>query len=351
MPLIGRLALAAGVLAVAVAVLYVGAGGLSTIAGAFGSTFTGFVDDLTATPAPTVPPVTVSDAPSLASPEEPYTSSAQVDLEVTVPTSLAGRADYRIRVYLALKDQSPAPIHEVELAPTARTVIPVDLTKGINDFSVTLIGPGGESEQSPLARWILDQDPPGIRISAPRDGAVINRQVATVEGRTQARSTVRGRNLETNEALTTTAGTDGTFTLSLPMAKGDNVIRIEATDPAGNPNAVELTVTRGSGKLRASVSASGYTITISRLPLEMRLIATVDDPDGNPLEGARVTFTLDVPGIKIVTGEATTDANGRAVFETTIPAGATPGEGTATILVMTDEHGRTTDETPITVRE
>ena len=53
-------------------------------------------------------------------------------------------------------------------------IIPVKLTKGINDFSVTLVGPGGESESSPLVRWVLDKDPPVIKLTSPKDGAKIN---------------------------------------------------------------------------------------------------------------------------------------------------------------------------------
>jgi hypothetical protein len=350
-PIVGRLALAAAVVAIAVGVLYVGAGGLGTVAAAVRGTLSAFIDDVTATPVPSATPVTVSDAPSLESPREPYTNQEQVDLEVIVPTAIAGRADYRIRVYLALQDQSAAPIEEVGLAPTARTTIPVTLTKGINDFSVTLVGPGGESEASPLVRWVLDQTKPSIKLNAPKDGAVINRKAVTLEGRTQARTTLTAKNLETNQSITATAANDGTFSLSLPITKGSNPIRINATDPAGNVNAAELTVTRGSGELRASLSLSSVSIKRANLPEEIRLTVTVDDPDGKPIEGARVTFTLDVPGIKIVKGEARTDKNGRAVFVTTIPAGADLGGGTAGVLVRTAEHGQTTDETGITIRK
>jgi hypothetical protein len=339
------------VILVAIGVLYVGAGGLGTVAGAVGSTLSGFIDDVTATPVPSATPLTVSDAPSLESPTEPYTNQEQVDLAVTVPTALAGRADYRIRVYLALKDQAPAPIEDVELAPSARTIIVVTLTKGINDFSVTLVGPGGESDPSPLARWILDQTKPSIKLSAPKDRAVINRKAVTLEGRTQARTTIIARNRETGESITGTARNDGSFSLSLPITKGANPIHISATDPAGNVNETDLTVTRGSGRLRASVSLSAYSISRASLPAAILLTVTVDDPDGRPVEGARVTFTLDVPGIKIVKGDARTDANGRAVFETTIPPGATRGEGTAAVFVRTDEHGNTTDETVITIKK
>jgi protocatechuate 3,4-dioxygenase beta subunit len=94
-----------------------------------------------------------------------------------------------------------------------------------------------------------------------------------------------------------------------------------------------------------------YSISQKKLPAEVRLFALVDDPDGRPLEGARVTFTLSVPGIKTVTGDAVTDANGQASFATRIPKGADRGGGTAGVLVRTADFGHTTDETIIAIRK
>jgi hypothetical protein len=350
-PLVGRLALAVGVVGVAVLVLYVGAGGLSTVAGAVGDTMTNFIKGVTSTPVPTTAPITIADAPSIESPTEPYTNQAEVDLVVTVPAHLAGDPDYVVRVYLALKDQAPAPIDEKPLAPTARMIIPVALTDGINDFSVTLVGPAGESESSPLARWILDTNPPGIKLASPRDGAVINRKAVTLEGRSQARSTLIVRNEKTGDSITGTAAADGTFSLSLPISTGANKLRISATDPAGNANELVLTVSRGSGKLRASLSASSYSIRLRDLPATIRLTVIVDDPDGVPLEGAEVTFTLSIPGIPTVTGTATSDASGVAQFETKVPSGAKTGGGSAAVLVRTEEFGTTADDTPITLKK
>jgi hypothetical protein len=349
-PLVGRLALGAGVLAVGVLVIYIGAGGLSWLAGTLGGTITTFVNGVTATPVPSVLPANVPDAPTVESPAEPYTNQPQVDLSVTVPSRLAGDPAYLVRVYLALKDQSPAPIDEKPLAPTPQMIIPVALTKGINDFSVTLVGPGGESESSPLVRWVLDTDPPKITLTSPKDGSEINRAAVTIQGRTQGRSTINARNGKTGDSIGGTANADGSFSISLPITSGTNPIRLSVTDPAGNMSPLNLTVRRGSGRLRASVSASTYSISQRSLPEEIRLVANVDDPDGRPLAGANVTFTLSVPGIKTITGDAVTDASGEASFRTRIPRGADRGGGSAAILVRTKDFGRTTDETVINIR-
>jgi hypothetical protein len=350
-PLIGRLVLVVALIALAGGVVYLGAGGLTRVAGAVGGTLTGFVSDITATPMPTVTPIPVSNAPSIVSPTEPYTNEESADLEVTVPASVAGDPDYRLRVYLALEDQDPAPIQDSPLARTPRTIVPVTLTDGINDFTVTLIGPGGESDPSPVVRYVLDTKKPGIKMTSPRDGATINRGAVDLEGRSQGRSTLIARNRTTGESIVGTADADGLFVLSLPIAMGANSILVTATDPAGNSNETEFAVTRGSGKLRATLASSVYSIKRSALPEPVQLTVTVDDPDGKPLRGASVTFTLSIPGIKTVTGEATTDANGRAVFRTTIPKGADPGGGSAGAFVRTESYGTTTDETVITIKK
>lgn len=327
------------------------AGGLTTVAGTVGSTLTGFVEDVTATPTAAPTSSVVSGSPLIASPTEPYTNRDSVDLMVTVPKEVVGDPEYTLRVYLALEGLEAAPIAQQALSTVPLTIIPVELTEGINDFTVTLIGPAGESEPSPIVRYVLDKKEPGILLASPRDGATVNRAVVELEGRSQARSTLVARNTTTGDSIGGAADGDGRFRLDLPIDMGRNKIVIGSTDPAGNTNELELTVTRGSGKLRASLSASDYEIKRSALPEPISLTVTVDDPDGKPLEGARVTFSLSIPGIKSVTYDTTTDPNGHAVFSTSIPDGADPGGGSAAVLVRTNRFGNASDETVITIKK
>ena len=98
------------------------------------------------------------------------------DLVVTVPAALVGDTEHRLRIYLALKDQAPAAIDEVPMPALARTIIPVELTKGVNDFSITVVGPAGESDPSLSVRYVLDQVKPPIEIASPKAGAGGNRR-------------------------------------------------------------------------------------------------------------------------------------------------------------------------------
>jgi hypothetical protein len=337
------------VLALGVGVVYVGVGGLGTVASSLRGTFSGFVEGVTATPTPAPTVLTISDAPTLASPAEPYTNVTTVDLVVTVPAAMVGNTEHRIRVFLALKDQPMQAIQEVPIGDSPKTVIPVDLTKGINDFSVTIIGPGGESESSAVVRYVLDTAKPKVTITSPKNNAVINGKSVDIKGKVQARSTLIATNSDNAQSIAGTAEADGTFKISLPISTGLNHIVINASDPAGNESSAELTVRRGNGKLTVSLEATDYTISRRTLPQSIKLTATVTDPDGRPLAGADVTFTLSIPGIRTVTFEAKTNDNGRASYETTIPRSADRGQGSATVLISSDEFGSAQDVLAITV--
>ena len=225
----------------------------------------------------------------------------------------------------------------------------MELEKGVNDFSVAIIGPTGESDTSPVARYVLDQGKPKISISSPKDGATVNGKKVILKGKVQGRSTLLARNDDNDASISGTAAADGTFQLSLALTTGTNHITITATDPAGNAAQKSIAVKRGTGKLTVNLSASDYSISRGDLPTTIRLVCSVSDPDGNPLKGADVTFTLSIPGVQTITQEGTTNENGRYAFETSIPSSADRGQGSATVLVSSDELGSTSDLTVITI--
>lgn len=349
LPVYWRIALVFAVVFLGALVLYAGVGGVGMLARGVSSTVGGFVTDVTSTPSPKATLAVVADSPSLASPDEPYTAVGTVDLVVTVPPGLEGSSDHRIKIYLTLPDQPPTAIAEVEIADAPRTVVPVELTKGTNDFTVSIVGPGGESDPSAVVRYVFDSVPPKYTITSPKNNSKVNGKALKIKGKTQARTTLAARNAANGSSVVGTAGADGTFEISLSLAPGLNKITITGTDPAGNASETSLTVRRGSGKLTASLTASDYRIDRSKLPQSVTLSVTVLDPDGLAVADADVTFTLSIPGIETVAMDATTDASGKATFKTTIPTGAEVGQGNATALVTTADFGSTQDFTVITV--
>jgi hypothetical protein len=350
MPLAMRFGLAGIVVVLGVAVLSVAAGGVGVVVGSVGSTVSGFITDVTSTPSAKPTFVQIADAPRIEQPAEPYTNQPTVDLAVIVPQALAGDTDHRVRIYLALEGQSPTAIQEAAIGPTNRVIIPVQLEQGINDFSASIVGPNDtQSDTSATARFVYDDQPPKITISSPKNNATVNGPAVAINGKTQARTTLQARNDANGSSITGTAGADGSFSLNLAIASGVNEITITGTDPAGNVSTVLLNVKRGNGKLTADLRAADYSIKRSQLPQQVTLFATVVDPDGRPLAGANLTFTLSMPGIPTVTTDTTTDPQGKASFQTTVPKGADVGQGSAAVLVSTDAFGSAQDFTVITI--
>jgi glucodextranase-like protein len=349
--LLVRFGLALAVIALGAGVFMVATGGLTRVLGSIGGSVNGFIDNLTATPAPKPTIAVVADPPLIERPSEPYTTLAAVDLVVILPPEVVGDPNTLLRLYLSLPDQVAAPILEVAIGTNRRLIVPdVELTDGANDFTATLIGPAGESEPSPIVTFVLDAAPPNIILTAPADGATINGAAVDLIGRTQGRTTLVARNEANNTSVTGLAAADGTFKLSLPLADGTNAITITATDPAGNIASTVVTLGRGTGKLTAKVSASAYQFSAKKLPTAIDLAALVTDPDGRPLEGAQVTFILTIPGIQPVTAERQTGPDGRATFQTTVPKGATAGQqGGLSLLVTTSQFGSTTARSVIRI--
>ena len=327
-------------------------GGLGKVVTTIGGAFNSFVADITTAPSPSPSQVAIGDAPVLDAPDEPYTNEKTVDLGGHIPAAVVGAADTRIRIYVAIGNGQPGPVLDVPVGTSQRFLIPgIELSPGVNAFTATILGPDGtESDPSAVVRYILDTTKPRIVISSPKNGAVVNNRAVRIVGQTQARSAVTVKNLTTNATVTGAADDKGGFNLVLPIGTGVNQIAVGAVDPAGNAGSVNLAVRRGTGQLRASLTASFYQVRLGKLPEPVTLSVSVTDPDGRPLQGASITFTLAVPSVPAIASSVlTTAADGTATFTTTIPKGATTGQCSVTVIVQTKPFGDTTDRSVITI--
>jgi len=292
-------------------VLLVASGGLGRVAAALGSTFDGFVGDLTSTPVPSETPVTVSSAPTIEAPAEPYTNQAAIDLVGTVPAAVAGAADSVVRIYVAIGDGEPGIVTEVAIGATQRFVAPgITLSPGPNTFSATIVGPTDlESESSATVAYVLDTTKPKITISSPRANAVVNSRTVKLVGLTQARSALSAHNLTTNATVAGAADGKGAYSLIVPIGTGVNKIELSSTDPAGNVNKATVSVRRGTGALSMPAPATTRSTAPAR---------------------------------------GTSSGAGTATFTTTIPEGATADrEISVTAIVTTAEYGNIQDRTVI----
>lgn len=347
-PLVTRALLALSVVTLAAGTLLAARGGIDPLLSTLGSGFAAAMDRLTATPVPVPTDLLPANSPLVSGPAQPYTREETVDLHITLPAEVAGDPTAKVRIYLALEGLSAAPVLDVPVGTTSRLLVPFELTEGRNDISATVFLNGVESEPSPIVTWILDQEPPKITITAPRDGGTVTQQTAKIEGATQPRSTVVARNEANGTAISTLAAADGTFQLALPLAPGANTIAFAVTDPAGNRAEKTLTVKQGSGQMHVRLSASLYQISVSKHPSSLQLSVLVSDPDGEPLEDATAFFTLQLPGLAPISNSVVTNSNGRATFTTPLVGTLATGGGNATVLVTHELYGKSTDRVRLT---
>ncbi|HKG57112.1 MAG TPA: Ig-like domain-containing protein [Candidatus Limnocylindrales bacterium] len=346
----GRVVLVLGVAILGAGVLFLATGGLARAIGALGASVGGIVDHLGATPAPTTVVGPVSDSPLIEPPAEPYTNQAAIDLVVVVPTSVVGNPANHVFVYGAAGDAERARIADIAMGATPRVIVPhVALKPGTNTFTATVSGPAGESESSPVVTFVLDTAKPKIVLSGPRNGSTVNRASVTITGKTQARSAVQANNDANGASGNAVAAADGGFAVAVPLVGGSNRITLTATDPAGNVGTLAVTYKRGTGALSAKITGSAYRFSRAKLPDPLELTVLVTDPDGAALAGARVTFSVTIPGVGPITADRVSGSDGRASFRTTVPKGASVGSGIASVFVRAGSLGTASARTVLTV--
>ena len=347
-PLVTRTVLALAVAVLAGGVFIFASGGIGPVLGTLASGFGSAFGRLTATSVPAESFIPPTDSPRITPPEQPYTNTKAVELEVSVPIEVLGDPTARVRIYLALEGLESAPVVDVPVGTTSRMIVPFDLEEGRNDISATLFRGAEESDVSPVVTWFLDLTKPKITLSSPKDGAAIKQREVEVKGKTQARSTLVARNERNGTSITSAANKDGAFEVALPLASGTNEIVLSVTDPAGNVATKKITVIQGSDELGARLTASRYNVSVSEPPASIQLVVVVTDPGGEPLEGATAFFSLQIPGLAPISNEVVTGPEGRAVFTTPLVGELETGEGDATVLVSHEEYGDSTDRVTLT---
>ncbi len=333
-------------------IVFAGIGVLGKVVATISSSFSNAISQVTSSPSPSPSEAIAPNAPTLTVPAESYTSQPTVDLTGTVPRAYVGQDGVTIKIFRQVQGDSLKELTEIPVGQTSTFTVPgVTLGKGSNIFTAILISAGGESPPSKPITYVLDTAKPKIAISSPTKDSVVNGKTVTIVGKTQPRSALVANNGTNHATVTGKAGDDGAFQLILAIAPGPNAIQIAATDPAGNQGTVVINVSRGAGKLQAIITASSYRFFRHLLPDSIILTVLVTDPDGHPVDGAVVQFTLTIPNVTPVSKTLTTDGAGKARWATTIPKGAALGQGGAAVLVTTDRFGNATGQTFLTIEK
>lgn len=346
------LAIVSGGLVLGLLTVTVGAGLMTGLIGQIASAFNGAITRISSQAPAIAPPSGVAlDTPLLdAPPNDGYTSQVSAPIMGSVPGATVGKTGYTVHVYLAGKNGSRNEFAKVTVGTTTRFATPaIALTEGENKFVATLATPNGEGQESPPVTYILDTKPPKISISSPASGAKVSASSVDVVGISDAGARILARNeMAPGGALNSTvAGSDGKFRLAMAVVAGPNTIDLTATDQAGNATNTSLIVKRDYGQLAAhlAVTPSKFA-SASQATLKLTLRATTFS--GGPLAGAKATFAVTIQGLSaIVSPDMTTDATGTAVWQVNI-ANATPGNGQATVLVVSDAGDQVTANAGIT---
>jgi len=339
LPLVARGLFALAVIALGAIILYGATGQIAKFVGGLGSSLSSFLANTASSPPSSASLGPVAGAPTLDTPSSAYTNEATVDISGTVPLTVIGSTDFTITLYQQLPGASPTAIQiRVPIPATATFTIPgVKLIKGSNTFTASIVGPGGESSQSPPITYVLDTAKPKLTITSPKDGTKVNGTTVDVKGKTQAGSTILAQNASNHTSGTATADDSGVFTVSIATTPGTNTITITATDPASNVATATLNLVRGTGKLTVQLSSSLYTFS-SKKGASLTFTAVLTDPDGKPLANQDVTFTISLAGVAADIQVRTTDSNGTAHGTAQVgPGAAANGIGKqGTVTVSTD---------------
>ena len=102
----------------------------------------------------------------------------------------------------------------------------------------------GHTSTEATATFTVDTTPPVVKITSPANSAIVHADHVTVNGTVSggdiARVTVAG--------IAVTLAADGTFTISIPLENGPNVITATALDRAGNSGSDTVSITSDAGR-------------------------------------------------------------------------------------------------------
>jgi hypothetical protein len=210
----------------------------------------------------------------------------------------------------------------------------IPLKRGNNKLVVVLANGSGAGPASDVLTIKLDDQPPKLKVTAPRAGATLNSDSVTVRGRTVAGARVIVRNVTTDQKVEVFAAGDGSFQAKLDLKRGRDTIKVAVADQAGNQNVEQFAIVRGNGKPEAILTISRKLFHRAALPRTLDIRATVLDAEGRPIRGADIVFTVAPPGMQAQVREATTSRDGTASWSGfRVVKDVSTGDGLVTIRV------------------
>jgi hypothetical protein len=143
-----------------------------------------------------------------------------------------------------------------------------------------------------------------------------------------------------------TVGNSGTFDASIKLKRGvTNEIVATSVDEAGIPRTETVRVDRLDGRPRIKVRGG----PVNRSPGNIRIVVDVTDAKDKPLKEAQVEFALGGPASAVETETLYTNADGRAVWKTTVEPGSPNDDALELVVTATHPDSGETKRVPKTL--
>jgi hypothetical protein len=259
------------------------------------------------------------------------TRDREATLQVTVPDTVIKSRDLTLQV-----------LHDGEVVESigkpgdTEDPKPITLNEGPNRLSARLVGPNGAGPAATDIEIVLDTQAPTLKVAAPPDHKSVEVDRVTVVGTSDPGTTITIVNRRTRAESPLTVGPSGEFEEVVLLEPGENELRIKASDVAGNVESVIRSVDRAGAGVKPKISVTPRQLSARQLPRSVRVMATLHDKEKRPVKGARVTFTLSVPGQATERSqEIMTRADGKAVWKVEIPPeGVETGDAQVTLVAQ-----------------
>jgi len=283
----------------------------------------------TASPVPVGPPPTVT--PVIIPLDDTLLTQRRVTITVAIPEPGEALRNLQLRIYRN-GDLIMDPVRVRDLTLTVRNV---PLRRNVNRLTVALVNAGGEGPRSEAVTVMVDDRAPRIEIKEPADGSVVNGSFTTVRGVTEPDLSVLVRNPASGAVATVVSDGRGVFITEIRLDSEANPIAISTEDAAGNRTSRTIDVVRGEGVAEAKLALSRQKVKLGDLPLSINMRLDVTDPNGQPVSGATVVFSISPPGLPTETYETVT-IDGSARWDDVVIAreGAVRGNGWVTAVAQ-----------------
>lgn len=268
-------------------------------------------------------------APQILTPAVVLTRAAAVDLTLIRPSGLDPAVTYTVQIVVNGNTARQQSLPQQEQF----VVADVPLSEGENSIRAVLLDDAGLGATSAPLTITRDTTPPVIRVTRPERGQTVYVEQNILRGRTEAGATIDITDIASGAAIAASVDADGRFTADLTLALGDNQLQLSSRDPAGNEASARITITRASSLAVLTLTISVDQLRVADLPQQLEAIAIIADENGQPVDGAQVTFSLSPPNATTLTYRTLSIA-GKASWPDLEIAGADDPQGSWLVTVL-----------------